>query len=160
MTNKPSKPLEDYPKAEVSSLPKPPPVGPQSDPSQQAKVIKPVEVATLDFINPSAFTKTVKLKHPFKLDGVVIERVTITRLSLGQVGIIADRMKTEEGADPIEFYAAMAGLPVPVLRGMKEVDGMAVMEAATPFLPRFADLLLSLQIGETGGDLVSLLPVQ
>lgn len=88
-------------------------------------------VAALEFVTDAG--KTIRLQHPFRLDGRLIDSVQVRRLSLAQV---SDLVVAGRTGDLYEVYAVMCGLPAPVLRGLDGDDGEVVVEAAYDFLPR------------------------
>ncbi|PZP18452.1 MAG: hypothetical protein DI607_04975 [Sphingomonas hengshuiensis] len=120
-----------------------PPAGSPNDPANRSlsqaveqAAAEPVpmkrEVATLDFVNPEALIKRVKIAHPFRLDGQIVDCINLRRLNTEEVSqaVLASQLP-----DPFELYAQMAGLPAPVLRGLPDIDGLEVAEVASGFLP-------------------------
>jgi len=96
---------------------------------------KAPEVATLDFVGDRPEV-TVPLRYPFRLDGRPVEAVTVRELQTWEVGAIARSIPPAEAGDLFHFYAAMTGLPAPVLRALPGTDGERVTGAAWAFLPR------------------------
>lgn len=88
-------------------------------------------VAVLEFVTAAA--QTIRLQHPFRLDGRLVDCVHVRRLSLAQVSELVVAGRT---GDLYEVYAVMCDLAAPVLRGLDGDDGEAVVEAAYDFLPR------------------------
>ena len=129
-----------------------PPPGLPGEPAEAAPVApkKPaVEMAVLRFLNPEALSKTVALKYPFAFDGEDGERevheVIVRRLAVAEVGAIV-LGKSFDALDLYDFYAAMTGLPAPVLRAMPDDEG--VIDACLPFLPQpVKELLAALDLG-------------
>ncbi len=117
---------------EISELPMPEGFGEEIAAAEPAAKAQPAH-ATLDFVDPP-IAATVDLQYPFRLDGKVIETITIRRLTLGEVGAVIDARGA--AANRYDCYAVMTGLPAEVLRGLVDVDGEAVVEAAYGFLPR------------------------
>ncbi len=130
--NKPSKPIESYETAELPSLP-------QID-AEASPVPAPPEpeIAVLDFINPEAITVSHTLNHPFRYEGQVITAIIGRRLSVAEVGKVADRMMDAGYFDRYEFYAAMTGFPASVIRGLIDEDGGALIGKLIPLLPPVA----------------------
>jgi hypothetical protein len=87
-------------------------------------------VAALDFVDERG--KTIKLDHPFRLDGRLIEAIEVRRLPLQALSAL---VSSGRHTDLYEVYAEMAGLPAAVLRGLDADDGVKVTEAAWDFLP-------------------------
>jgi hypothetical protein len=111
-------------------------------PVQAAPVAAPLPLERLAFTGGrKPATETVPLDFPFERDGVLIEAVTVRRLT------VADVADAVDGPDYAQhgiwaLYAAQAGLPIGVLRGLDEDDGDRVLEVARRFLPRvFAAIL-------------------
>ena len=125
------RPIEDYPVA--ADLPEAPPA-PEVDAAQPAAAAPsrpPVEIAVLEFLSADGVRASVPLTHPFRWDGREGRELLLQRLSLLRVGQIwAD----VERRDDYELYAAMCGLPAPVLRGMMREDREALAAAADPLL--------------------------
>lgn len=117
-----------------------PPVGLEGEPAAPAPrpPRKPVEVATLTFLDPDAISTNVPLRYPFAWDGAEIRSVTVRRLSAAEVGMISGDLGEGDTIELYAFYAAMTGLPAEVLRGMIDDDNIAVTEVALPFLPGLA----------------------
>ena len=125
-----------------------PPAGAPGEATAQAVVpAKPAARAALKFLSPGNMSATHTLAHPFELDGANIAVVTIRRLTLGEVGEIISQGSIEL----YDFYAAMTGLPVAVLRGLEGDDGQELLEACDPFLPRLALELFAAPTPPAGG---------
>lgn len=92
------------------------------------------DVAELEFVDAS-HQKSVPLKYPFRLNGREVKVVTVRRLTLGQVDAFI-RRAAASSFSTFDIYAEMTGLPAPVLRGLIDEDGNAVVDAAYDFLPR------------------------
>lgn len=92
------------------------------------------EPAKLNFVGGKAWTKTVPLDFPFEYEGRVVSEITVHRLTTAEMGDVVDRLGT--AFTRWDLIAAMAGLPVEVLRGLEAGDGDAVMEAGIDFLPK------------------------
>ena len=90
-------------------------------------------VAVLDYVDGEPET-TVALVFPFRLDGREVRQVQVRPLTVQETGAI---VQAKSDADTFEYYAAMTGLPAPVIRALRGQDGDAVTEACYPFLPRF-----------------------
>ena len=75
-------------------------------------------------------SKTVDLQFPVEVDGALLDKVTVSRLTGQQ---LADM---EGSTDPQLIYSLMCGLPVEVLFGLDSVDTTAILEVATDFLPQ------------------------
>jgi hypothetical protein len=95
---------------------------------------KALPIAELEFLDDDGVV--VPLKHPFKLAGRIVNDITCRPLTLGVAQDLTRRSVREDGIELVEIYAVIAGLDVAVLRGMKEDDGRAIVEAARDFLPR------------------------
>jgi len=76
----------------------------------------------------------VPLEYPFERDGVLVETITLRRLTVIEVGEVLDALP--ENFDFYDIYAAMADQPAAVLRGLIDVDGEKVAEVGYSFLPR------------------------
>lgn len=148
-----SKPLEDYPKADLSDVTLPPDA-PEEPKAPKAAPRPAPEFAVLEFLDPSAVSKRVPIDFPFKWDGQNVTAVTVRRLSLAEVAVTMEACQAADDGDLTPFYAAMIGLPAPVLRGMIEQDGQKVVDACTPFLPPAIGALVSLLTQKTGDDSV------
>lgn len=137
----PSKPIASYPVAELPVLPV---EGAEGEPAPPAApievapaVAKPrVQAAKLDFVKPSGIT--VSLDFPFRLDGEVIDSVTVRRLTVSEVRDIAGAAAGDPDFDLYRFYVPMTGLADEVFLGLVEADGDRVIEACQRFLPRIA----------------------
>ena len=92
------------------------------------------EVAKLDFVS-ATYAREVPLKFPFRLGGRVIDIVFVRRLTIAELGDLLDKLPPQR-TDNFEIYAAMTGLPAPILRGLIDVDGQDVTGACYDFLPR------------------------
>jgi hypothetical protein len=90
--------------------------------------------ATLDFVDDNGID--VPLKHKFRRDGEIVSKFTCHPLTLGQVQDLTRQAQREDGIELVSVYALIARTDVATLRGLKEVDGNAVVEAARDFLPR------------------------
>lgn len=104
----------------------------------------------LDFVDPAAMRSRVALRHPFRLDGRVVDSVEVRKLSAGEVGRIVGDRGQDDRIELYEFYAVMTGLPASVLRGLPDDDNGAVVDAARPFLPRLAQALFFGPTSEPG----------
>lgn len=100
--------------------------------AEPAHVAPAVESLRLDFVG-AAHSKSVPLKYPFRLEGAVIDQITVRRLTIGELEVL---VSGANGLSYMAVYAVMTGLPVEVLRGLIDEDGDAVTEAAYDFLPR------------------------
>ena len=67
--------------------------------------------------------------------GKVIDTITVRRLPVGSIGDLIESLPSDRH-DNFDIYAAMTGLPAPVLRGLIDVDGEQVAGACFDFLPR------------------------
>lgn len=94
----------------------------------------PEPITDLDFLG-EAHQTVITLEHPFNLQGEKVERITVRRLRIGDVDRFIKRLRGGSFST-FEIYAAMTGLPAPVLRGLIDVDGDAVTDACFDFLPR------------------------
>ncbi|CUW88240.1 phage tail assembly protein [Agrobacterium genomosp. 2] len=92
------------------------------------------DVAELEFVDAS-HQISVPLKYPFRLNGRVVKEVKVRRLTLGQVDAFI-RRAAAASFSTFDIYAEMTGLPAPILRGLIDEDGNAVVDAAYDFLPR------------------------
>jgi Phage tail assembly chaperone proteins, E, or 41 or 14 len=130
-----SKPIENYPHVKPEDMPTPPPIDPPGSAFVAPAKATPVEVAVLEFIDPTKLTRTITLDHPFRHEGVEINTVTVRALSVAEVG----RVTTEASGDTdlYRYFAAMTNLPAAVLRAMPADDGGRVLEACDFFMPRF-----------------------
>ena len=88
------------------------------------------EIAVLDFVT-SPF-KHVTLDFPFRLNGSVIDTLTVRRMRTGEV----DRFLRQHpnGFSTTDVYAAMVGLTPDVLRGLIAEDGEKITDACIDFL--------------------------
>ncbi|MCO5083093.1 MAG: hypothetical protein M9955_15740 [Rhizobiaceae bacterium] len=92
------------------------------------------EIAQLEFVGRKPI-ETVPLEYPFLLAGETISEIRVRRLPIGEVGDLIDSLPAGR-IDNFEIYAAMTGLPAPVLRGLVDVDGEKVTGVCWDFLPR------------------------
>ncbi|MFA7604693.1 MAG: hypothetical protein WCY29_16980 [Novosphingobium sp.] len=76
----------------------------------------------------------IALEYPFERDGVLVETITLRRLTVIEVGEVFDALA--DNFDFYDIYAAMADQPAAVLRGLIDVDGEKVAEVGYSFLPR------------------------
>ncbi|MCJ2054270.1 hypothetical protein [Methylobacterium sp. J-070] len=156
MAGRPSKPIESYPPADLGNLPQPPappPGATQAAPGQAPAPARTparaeVEAAVLDFLDPAAVSAGVPLRFGFTWEGRPVTEIPIRRLSGAEVGRIA--VARGEAVELYDYYAAMAGLPKAVLRGLIDDDLEAFEETARPFLPRFMRDALSSPTGAGG----------
>ena len=102
---------------------------PKVDPAQ-----KPDDIAELDFLEPLRLSKTVPLKHGFRLDGTDILKVSVRKLRTGEVAQLVGSAHAG-GFSNFDAYELMTGLPAKVLRGMDYEDGEAITEVCFDFLP-------------------------
>lgn len=93
------------------------------------------EIARLDFSGAKLPVRLIPLEYGFTHAGARVASVTVRRLSIGEVGDLIDSLPPGR-VDNFDIYAAMTGLPAPVLRGLVDVDGERVTEACYDFLPR------------------------
>lgn len=108
--------------------------GPPAEPAAAAPT--PVrEIAQLEFSGAKLPSKLIPLEYGFTFDGAKVTSVTVRRLSIGAVGDLIDSLPPGR-IDNFDIYAAMTGLPAPVLRGLIDIDGERVTEACYDFLPR------------------------
>ena len=77
---------------------------------------------------------TIPLAYPFRRNGEVVDKITMRRLTVGELGDVIDSLP--DNFDNYDIYAAMCGLPSAVLRGLIDVDGDKIMEIGYDFLPR------------------------
>jgi len=91
-------------------------------------------IVALDFV-ANSHRRIISLKYPFRLNGKVVEAITVRRLLIGEVDNFL-RKTAREKLSTFDVYAYMAGLPASVLRGLIDEDGDAVTDAAYDFLPR------------------------
>jgi len=130
-------------KLEITDIPLPA----DMEPDETAPVVEPSEedfeqpkttalpIASLNFLDDEGVLIT--LKHPFK-DGFgnICKEIRCRPLSFGQVQDFTRRAVDEDGIELAELYAAIAGIDLPTLRGLKAEDGEAITDAAQDFLPR------------------------
>jgi hypothetical protein len=95
----------------------------------------PPQVAELDFLSLEKLVAIVPLDHPFRLDGRKVCEIRVRKLTVAQVAELTARAGST-GFDLYDVYAVMTGLPAPVLRGLVDDDGEAVIGKAYDFLPR------------------------
>lgn len=95
------------------------------------------EVAQLDFVRSDERRTVVPLAFAFRLDGALVESVTVRRLNGYEIAAFARAHLDENGAyDRYELYSVMTGLPAAVLRGLDQDDGVRVTGACSDFLSR------------------------
>lgn len=95
-----------------------------------------LEVATLDFFGDVLPTWTHTLNYPFRWEGVPYKEITVSQLSVAQVGDIFRKARVAgRMPDLMEVYAEMTGLPAKVLRALPAVDGDPITEKCWDFLP-------------------------
>lgn len=132
--HRPTKPIEGYP---VAELPPAPAVEPTIAAPLPAPARSPAAMAQLRFVDPGSMGATVRLDHPFELDGRIVETIDLRRLSVAEVGAIMDGLGDDDPLDPFDFFSVMTGLPAAVLRGLADDDGAEVLRLGRPLLPRF-----------------------
>lgn len=142
------KALEGAPKSDFANIPLPPEGG-EEEPAAPARSTPPL-VAVLDFLD--ARQAETPFVHPFRWNGAEVRSFTARRLLMAEVGQLVETARGGEDFDPIEFYAAMTGLPAPVIRGLDADDGALLVDTCYPFLPRVAQQVISLLSPETGAD--------
>jgi hypothetical protein len=92
----------------------------------------------------------VALEHPVLVNGERLEVVTIRRPTTGEV-IALILQNDDEASLNLRCRAMMCGLDPDVLTELWADDGLAIAEAARPFLPRaIADIEAGLASGLTG----------
>lgn len=100
-----------------------------------APTAPPMSAAPLKFVGEKKkWSVDVPLEFPFEHDGVLVEKVTIRRLTTAEMGEIAERHGSNFSV--FNAYAVMTGLPAEVLMGLEACDGAEVSEVAYDFLPR------------------------
>ncbi|WP_020179776.1 phage tail assembly protein [Methylopila sp. M107] len=126
--------IEEFPLPEGVALDAMLEDGADAKPSRPAP--KP-EVADLAFTGKRVRSRTVDLAFPFEIDGRIVDSVTIRRLNGFEIAELAGVViKADGGFDRYEVFAAMTGLPAPVLRGLDQDDGVDVLAVCQDFLPR------------------------
>ncbi|WP_288581442.1 hypothetical protein [uncultured Methylobacterium sp.] len=146
--HRPDRPLDQYPVAELPTLPPEGASGevpaPAAPPTPAARLPAPrPEAAALDFLDPAAVRTDIPLEYGFRHEGREIRSIAVRRLTTAEVGAVIEAIPEGANYDLYDFIAAMAGLPAPVLRGLIDDDGMAVLEGARPFLPRAVAAIFS-----------------
>lgn len=91
-------------------------------------------VLALDYVD--APERTISLQHPFRLDGQVIETITVRALTVEETSALV-RAKGATNLTTTDFYEAMTGVPADVIRSMRGRDGSDVTGAGWDFLPRW-----------------------
>lgn len=155
MAGTPNKPIDDYPVVAEGDKPVVPPVEPGASlaaavpADAPADVRAPLPAERLTFRpGKKPLSETIELEYPFEWNGELVESITVRRLTVAEVADIADVDFERFGLWAI--YAAQAGLPVGVLRGLVEDDGDRFTAVSRGFLPRaFAVTLTTLAAGET-----------
>lgn len=150
MASGPTKPIESYPDVRPEERPALPPVDPAGAPTTAAAadaVPLPAERLAFRPRAGKAAEETVPLDYPFERDGVVIDSITVRRLTVAEVAEVADAGDAK-ALGMWAFYAVQTGLPVGVLRGLDEDDGDRVVEVARRFLPRAFRAMLNRSDGE------------
>ena len=95
------------------------------------------EIAQLDFVRSDERRTVVPLSFAFRLDGALVDSVTVRRLNGYEIAAFAREHLDESGAyDRYELYSVMTGLPAAVLRGLDQDDGVRVTGACSDFLSR------------------------
>lgn len=152
MAGRPTRPIESYPKADLGNLPQPPAPAPAAAPAAPGAAEAPpraeAEAAVLDFLDPAAVSASVPLRFGFTWEGRPVTEIPVRRLSGAEVGRIA--VAYGEAVELYDYYAAMAGLPKAVLRGLIDDDLEAFERQARPFLPLFMRAALSSPTGGSG----------
>lgn len=139
---KPSRPLVEYPDTEPADVPPPPPPGLPGEPaaipagSSRAAPRPAPEAAALRFLDAEARSASIPLEHPFLWQEREVRAIDVRRLTVAEVGAVVESAGGMGEVDLYDFYAAMTGLPAPVLRGLDDDDGASFVAAARPFLPR------------------------
>ncbi len=78
-------------------------------------------------------TVEIPLQYSFVLDGRTVDAIIVRRLTVAEVGDVVDQLPDD--FDNFDIFAHMTGLPAPVLRGLVDVDGQALVDAGYDFLP-------------------------
>lgn len=140
----PGKPFEGASNAPIaadfSNIPLPPEGAPgepktasRGDPERAAE-----DVAAIEFLDPAARSQEIALDFPFKWEGREVRSVMARRMTLAEVIRVSETAPKDEKGDIalVHFYAAMTGLPTPVLRALDADDSERVQAGCYPFLPR------------------------
>lgn len=107
---------------------------PTAEPQANKAAARP-EVAKLNFVSRDV-ERMIPLEFPFEDEQLgLVEHITVRRLTVGDLGGILDG-RDPNAADNFDIYAAMTGIPAPILRGLIAVDGEEVSQVCYDFLPR------------------------
>jgi len=95
-------------------------------------------VAAIEFLAPEDQPREIVFAHPFRFEGREIRGATARHMTLAEViRVFESAPRDESGATTmVHFYAAMTGLPAPVIRALAASDHEALVDACFPFLPR------------------------
>jgi hypothetical protein len=106
------------------------------DAAEKAAPRPAADIADLEF-EGSGHLRMIPLKFPFRHPetGEWVRKIAVERLPIGEVGRLVEKFSGQT-YDKFEIYSLMTGLPAPVLRGLKDVDGDEVTGVAYDFLPR------------------------
>lgn len=135
------KPVEAAIKSDFSQIPVPPEGAEGEAQAEQAARAKldaeRPQIALLEFEEPEKMVTEQPLSHPFRWNGDWLRKVKIRRLTFAEAMRVAEAARNE-GRDlsNYDLFAAMTGLPEPVIRGMEAGDGDRVTKACLPFLPQ------------------------
>ena len=90
------------------------------------------------FVNTAARRRSVKLQWPLEYGGRVYDEICVRRLTVAEVAVWVEGLKTGGDNPHMPIYVDAAGAPIPdvVIDALDDDDGAALDEAVRDFLPR------------------------
>lgn len=106
-------------------------------PAPAASSEAPAAAPRVRFANPERHQVELPLEHPLEVDGETLERLTIRRLTAGEmVKIVEGEAAPANDQELIRHVvAAMIGCSIEVLDALAPDDAGRVAAAALPFMP-------------------------
>jgi len=122
--------------ADFSTIPLPPEGAPGE--VSAAASAPAEEVAEIEWLDPADQPREIVFAHPFRWRGQEYRRATARHMTLAEVIRVFESAPRDANNEVsmAHFYAAMTGLPAPVIRALAAADHEALHAACHPFLPR------------------------
>lgn len=93
------------------------------------------EIERPRFISPKERSKVVDLDWPIEVNGVVWERVTVRRVTGGEVAAFISAVASMDDSEPRPPMPVIE-CPMDVYEAMDDDDRLKVEQEALPFIPR------------------------
>lgn len=125
-------------KADFAQVPVPPEDAEGAPAPPPAVAPAAEDVAAIEFLAPDDRPREIVFAHPFRFEGREIRGATVRHMTLAEVIRVFEAAPRDAGDSVplVHFYAAMTGLPAPVIRALAASDHEALLAACYPFLPR------------------------